>query len=578
MPASNAPSTDRFALRALYETSQMLNTSLDLEFVLNNLLLIAMSKLFVTRGVVLLHDPVKQNYRFAAVKGIRAWEAGDELDLGDPPAENVELRGTAIPPMLAKERLGLLIPITYHDRHIGFLGIGHKVNGQPVAGPELEFIKSLVNISSAAVHNSLMVQELKQANRDLDAKIQELNTLFDLSQEFNATRDRKRLIRLFSFALMGQLLVQRHLFLLRKPGADDDNGANGVHEPMQVVASQGITADTLTDDIIQELSTLGHMVLVRETPAEELRELGTLGLNIIIPLSVRGRTQGVLGLGPKLTGQTYTQEDLEFLYALGNLALTSIQNTYLVEEQIEKERMTQEMRLARDIQQRLLPQDQLGCDTLDVAGYTTPSQDVGGDYFDMCTLENNRLMVAIADVTGKGMPASLLMANIQACLRVLLPLNLYLEEATARINGVIHQNTGFDKFITFFWGIYNAESRTFDYVNAGHDPPMHFAGNGTPQRLETGGLLLGVFGQSNYERGQITLGPGDVVAMFTDGVTEAMNPAHEEYGEERLQAVLEANLDEPAQGILDAVLEDVRTHTNGAPQSDDITMIVLKGL
>lgn len=578
MASSNAPSTDRFALRALYETSQMLNTSLDLAFVLNNLLLIAMSKLFITRGVVLLHEPVRQTYRFAAVKGIRTWKNGDELDLGDPPGDDATLRGDAIPAPLAEARLGLLIPITYQERHIGFLGMGHKVNGEPVAGPELEFIKSLVNISSAAVHNSLMVQELKQANRDLDAKIQELNTLFDLSQEFNATRDRKRLIRLFSFALMGQLLVQRHLFLLRKPGAEDEGVTDGVHEPMQVVASQGIPAGTLTEALIQELSTLGHMVLVKDTPDEDLKGLGILGLDVLIPLTVRGRAQGVLGLGPKLTGQPYTHEDFEFLYALGNLALTSIQNTYLVEEQIEKERMAQEMRLARDIQERLLPQEPLTCDTLDVAGCSIPSQDVGGDYFDMCTLEDRRLMLAIADVTGKGMPASLLMANIQACLRVLLPLNLYLEDATARINGVIHQNTGFDKFITFFWGLFNPETRQFAYVNAGHDPPMHFVGDAAPQRLDTGGLLLGVFSNGTYERGKITIAPDDVVALFTDGVTEAMSPDQEEYGEARLQTVLEAHRTETAQEILDAVLEDVHRHADGAPQSDDITMIILKGL
>ena len=185
-------------------------------------------------------------------------------------------------------------------------------------------------------------------------------------------------------------------------------------------------------------------------------------------------------------------------------------------------------------------------------------------------------MLAVADVTGKGMPASLLMANMQACLRIVLPLDIQLEDATARINDVIHGNTGFDKFITFFWGICDAAGSTFRYVNAGHNPPLHITAEGKMTHLEAGGLLLGIMGGVTYERGEMALKPGDVIAMFTDGVTEAMNPELEEYDDPRLEELLVKVRDKSAQGILDAVLEDVEVFTRGAPQSDDITMIVMK--
>ena len=506
---------ERFDLKALYETSRLLSGSLDLDFVLSNLLLIAMTKAFVTRGVVFLFDPLKEHFQVAAVKGIADWKQNTTIELDYTPSDAI-LTDETIPKTLQDQRIVLVLPIAFQGRHIGLIGLGRKLSGEPFSETEMEFIKTLVNMSSAAVHNSLMVEELRQANHDLDAKIQELNTLFDLSREFNAAQDRQRLVRLFSFALMGQLLVQRHIFLLRRPQATDTTGETAL-ENLRVVATQGLTEDDVTDDLIERLSGLADMVNLNDESAAEWAALKEHGLQILLPLRQGQITQGIVGLGPKLTGKPYEAGDVEFLYALGNLALTSIQNSYLVEEQIEKERLAEEMRLASQIQERLLPQEVPEVSGLDVAAYATPSREVGGDYFDLSMLPNNRFMVAIADVTGKGVPAALLMANIQACLRALLPLDLPLDEATSRINGVIHANTDFDKFITFFWGIYDLEHNCLHFVNAGHDPPIHMTPDGDIKHLEDGGLLLGIFSQADYQKGQTNLAPGDTIALYTDG-------------------------------------------------------------
>lgn len=570
--------TEHLDLRALYEATQLLSSSIDLSFVLNNLLLIAMSKLLVTRGVVLLFDPVEQAYRVAASKGMTGLGEGDLIafePLGNPTA----LSGDDVPDVLKEHRIAHLLPVEYHDRCIGWLGLAHKPTGKPLDDDELAFTEALLSISGSAVQNSLVIEELQQSNKDLDGKIQELNTLFDLSQEFNSTRDRARLVRLLSFALMGQLLVKTHLFLLRKPSGTDAEGQPRLEEPLTVVARQGLkNADNL-DQLMERLSGITEAVapgLAESDGEDEWAILSDFGLQIAIPLRLRGATQGILCLGPKMTGQRYQPSDVEFLYALGNLALTSIQNTYLVEEQIERERMAQEMRLAREIQERLLPSALPECEHLEIAAFATPSREVSGDYYDVVSLDGERLMMAIADVTGKGLPASLLMANMQACLRIVLPMDMKLEEATARINDVIHGNTGFDKFITFFWCICTSDGKALSYVNAGHNPPVHITADGKLTHLDAGGLLLGIMGGMPYERGEIELQPGDVVAIFTDGVTEAMNPEGEEYDDPRLEDVLLKRRDESAQGILDAVLSDVSAFTRGAPQSDDITMMVMK--
>lgn len=570
MPLPRQQQTDRFDLRALYETSRLLSASLDLEFVLNNLLLTTMSKLLVTRGAAMLFDPVENAYRAASIKGLPSLQNTKWHKIGDIPTDRM-LADAEVPEALAQHRIELVLPVAFGHRRIGLIGLGKKATGQPFESRELEFVQSLVNMSSSAVHNSLMVEELKQANRDLDTRIQQLNTLFDLSQEFNATLDRDRLLKILSFALMGQMLVGKYLFLLRHEGPDGGF-------MFETVAAKGVRGE-VNAALAEALLNSKDLVLLQDDEAEtdSWSALKGLGLVLALPLRQHNETGGVLCLGPKMTRQPYSTDDIEFLYALGNLAFVTMQNLHLVEEQIEKERLEKEMRLARTIQEGLLPSSIPRHPGLDVAAMALPSREVGGDYYDVIQLDEYRLLLAIADVTGKGVPAALLMANLQACLHTMVPMDIKLEESTAHMNRVICGNTGYDKFITFFTAIYDRRTNHFEYVNAGHDPPMLVRANGDIEELEKGGLLLGVMKGMPYERGQVTLHPGDLVAMFTDGVTEAMSPENEEYTPERLQKVLLGHHQKPAQEVLDCVQGDICVHTGDITVlSDDRTMIVLK--
>lgn len=567
---TRAQRTERFDLRALYETSQLLSSSLDLEFVLNNLLLTAMSKLLVTRGAALLYDPLEDAYRAAAVKGLAGLQSGDLLHLDDIPTDCILCGPDDVPETLAQLRVELVLPVAFGHRRIGLLGLGKKATGQPFEEAELEFIQSLVNMSSSAVHNSIIVEELRQANHDLDGKIQQLNTLFDLSQEFNATVERDRLVKLFSFALMGQLLVGKHLFVLGR--------RDGSENRFEVVSAKGLRDPNLEPAFIDQLCTLDDLVLLEgDRDATGWEGLTQRGLVLALPLRHQGETGGVLCLGPKMTGQDYQPDEVEFLYSLGNLALVSIQNVDLVEERIEKERLEREISMAREIQERLLPREIPTAKGIEVAVLALPSREVGGDYFDVIELHDNRLLLIIADVTGKGVPAALLMSNIQACTHTMVPMDLTLEEATGHMNRVICDNTGFDKFITAFSGIYHDETGRFDYVNAGHEQPMLVRRNGAIELLDKGGLLLGVLKDMPYEHGTVYLKPGDVIVLFTDGVTEAMGPEGEEYTDARLRACLEAHHHEPAQALIDKIQADIEAFTGPvAVRSDDRTMIVLR--
>lgn len=568
---------ERFDLNALYETSRLLSSSLDLQFVLSNLLFTAMSKLLVTRGAVLLYEPLEGRHRVATARGVRGMKVGDLVDVAIPPAGK-PLLDDHVPRVLHEHDLRLVIPVASGHRDIGLIALGAKATGQSFDIRELQFIQSLVNMSSAAVHNSIVVSELTQANRDLDNKIQQLNTLFELSQEFNAAIDRKRVIKALSFALMGQLLVHRYLFLLRRTSGG--RPLDGEDLEFTAVTYRGMARPEIPLGLAERLCDLRELVLLEQTDQaedESLKVLKDLGIAIVVPILHQGETCGVLCLGPKMTGQGYQADDVEFLYALGNLAFVSIQNSFLVEEQIEKERLEEEMRLARQIQERLLPREIPTVPGVEVASLAIPSRHVGGDYFDVIRLDQNRLLMAVADVTGKGMPASLLMANLQACLHVLEPMDMTIEEAAGQINRVICENTDADKFITFFYGIYNTDDRSFQYVNAGHNPPILLRKDDSVEMLESGGLLLGVMKQAVYERGTISIHQGDLIAMYSDGVTEAANANGEEFGEERLIELLRTNRNASPKRIVDTVNRSIGEFT-GSPGllQDDLTIVVMK--
>ncbi len=573
---SHVQRTERFDLRALYETSRLLSSSLDLDFVLGNLLLTAMSKLLVTRGAILLYDPVESVYRTAVSKGLSGLKKGEVFPLKSASSDRI-LSGSEVPSLLAERKIELAMSIAFGHRDIGLLALGKKATGQPFERQELEFLESLVYISSAAVHNSLMVEDLTQANRDLDSKIQQLGMLFELSQEFNRTVSQEGITKMLSFALMGQMLVGKYVFLLRRStGAKEASGTED--SDFKIVTHKGVNTASLHQSVLRSLCRLSNVVLLPNEEKNPVNDwLYAQGLSLVLPLKQHGETCAILCLGPKLTGLPYQQDDLELLYSLGNMAFVALQNFYLIEEQIEKERLEEEMRLARQIQMRLLPQRIPSFPEVEVATLALPSRQVGGDYFDVVKLEGRRLLLAIADVTGKGVPASLLMANLQACLHVMVPMDLTIEEATSHINRVICENTDHDKFITYFHGIYHAEDGAFHYVNAGHNPPMLLRKNGELELLEKGGLLLGVMKGLPYERGEVFLERGDVLALFTDGVTEAMNADEEEYGEERLEKMLRANQHHPARYILDAIYGDIQVFTGTTSfLSDDLTMIVMK--
>ena len=261
---------------------------------------------------------------------------------------------------------------------------------------------------------------------------------------------------------------------------------------------------------------------------------------------------------------------------MGSLAIISLENKRLFQEALEKQKLEEELDLARDIQKNLFPQILPKINGVEVSAINISSKQVGGDYYDVIPVDENRFFIAIADVSGKGVPASLLMANIQAFLQVISKQKMDIQDATALMNNLITENTSDGRFITFFWGLLDVSTKTFTYVNAGHNPPL-FIRNKKIRKLEKGGIILGVMKTiMPYEAESIKLESRDVLILFTDGISEAMNSAGEEYSDQKLEQKSIDLSEKPASEILSRIKDDVQNFTSGNIQSDDITMIVLK--
>ena len=560
----------------MFEFSTIINSSLELDFILSTVLRTLMGKMLVTRGIVLLKRDGKL-FQVIAAKGVDNSIVGETIEV-EHPLRSIQTAKKLIHgsqqwmDLLNRNQQSLVIPILSQRRIVGYITLGERLTKSPFSALDKKIIHSLVNLSGAAIEKALIIDQVKEANRSLDRKIQELNTLFDLSKEFNIGLDEKRVVRLVTFALLGQIGVQSYAICIRN------------EEELNIIASR-MDGSAALKEILLDLcdltkSSTTHDMLKMKAYRIAAAKLIKMGIAAVVPMHIQQKTNGMILLGERLRGGVYSQADLEFLYSLGNLAIISIENARLFKTALEKQRMEDELNIAREIQQGLLPENLPSIPQFDIAALTISSKEVGGDYYDVITRKQDEYVLAIGDVSGKGTPAALLMANVQAALRALAPLCLSVADTTGQINDLTCANTrGGSRFITFFWGILDAKTLQFRYTNAGHNPPYLLRKNGTMEKLEEGGIILGIFKTTTpYAEASVMLLPGDVLVMYTDGVSEAMNQNNEQFTEERLEAVLKKSTHHTAKDIIQQIQKELENHTQATPQSDDITILVLKAL
>jgi sigma-B regulation protein RsbU (phosphoserine phosphatase) len=338
-------------------------------------------------------------------------------------------------------------------------------------------------------------------------------------------------------------------------------------------------SSTVRDRVIKEKTSL----LVRDARLDEAfadrmsivqQQIRSI---LAVPLQTDDRVIGLIYLDSSHFIKEFTEDDLSLLTVMANVAAIRIEHTRLAEVEHAERLHAKQLEQAAEIQRGLLPVQAPTVSGVDLAGYNAACHTVGGDYYDFLPYPDGRVGLLVGDVAGKGMPAALLMSSLQARVQVLFDDPSNLATLVTRLNRIISSNCPSNRFITFFIGVLDPKTGELTYVNAGHNPPIVAHADGTVEKLEGTGVILGILPMATYQQKVCHLEPGDAVLLFSDGVTEAVRPdADEEFGEERLGQLLAGLRDQNADSIIASINQMVDDFTCGAPPADDITLVVAK--
>lgn len=390
-------------------------------------------------------------------------------------------------------------------------------------------------------------------------------------------------MQLFAFAIVGVLLLRKaadkaRVWIDRKFFRERVESERVLSELGQQVR-RIMDTPTLLETVAGRISSALHVPRVELC----LAPMGATasGVELEIPLEAGGRNLGWLRLGPKRSEEPYSGSDRKLLETVASQTALALENHRLAgevaREAAAREFFNRELEIAREVQERLLPHRKPKVDGIEYEGRCRPAQSVGGDYFEYFMLGDRSLCLAVGDVSGKGIPASLVMASLQSSLRGLVFGGIqHLAELFEKLNELIDEATAKNRFATLWFCRIEPASGLFTYTSAGHNPALLIRSDGSSEWLDVRGLALGLVSQTSYPVGAGRLMPGDVMVVYSDGITEAFNPGGDEYGESRMEELVRRHRQSSAAEILSALFEDVVTFAGTAPQHDDMTAIVVK--
>ena len=432
--------------------------------------------------------------------------------------------------------------------------------------------------SGASEPQPTIVSASQEENRRLRRAVEELSVLNDLARAIGASLNLQDIMQtIIHRSLRAVHAEQGVITLVDQPGGDS----------MKTLVRTMVSSSSHPQYHFNQ-SLLGWMYLNKKPllvadPKQDERFRGvqwdeSVKSLLCVPMMVKSNLIAVLTVYNKREGTQFSEEDQRLLAIIGGQSAQVMENARLYEEEQALHQMKEEVRLASRIQLDLLPKSEPEIPGYDIAGKSIPAQLVGGDYFDFIPSEGGRIAICLGDVSGKGLPASLLMANLQATLRGQTFLNPPAKLCLQRSNRLLYLSTSSEKFVTLFYSILDPVSHVLSFSNAGHDAPMLLRQGGEVQRLQTGGIVLSILEDFPYEEDVVSLQPGDLLVIYTDGITESVNQNQELFGEDRLMATIRSCRDTSAREIIDHIITSARTHAGSVPQADDMTLIAIKRL
>ncbi len=413
--------------------------------------------------------------------------------------------------------------------------------------------------------------------------------LTELSEEVRTMVETKPLLEKVSTKISESLHVPQIALLLKNENGFHPAHALGYETPPSVELNE-------TDKTVEKLKKNEPLTVYQddaeswvneEIETSEKEKLQKLNSQLLLPIGAKNEVSGVISLSPKLSEEPFTPNDLRLLKSVALQTGLALENSRLTEaiaqEAAQKERLNRELEIAREVQERLFPQELPRIEGLDYYGACRPALGVGGDYYDFLELADGKFGIAIGDISGKGIGASLMMASLQASLRG--QTTHFKDDLAAmmkHVNTLLYEASTSNRYATFFYAQYDPKTRKLIFVNAGHNPPVLLRPKNETEfeiiRLEDGGAVVGMLPSMfvNYEQGEIELKTGDLVVGSTDGITEAMNPQEEEWGEDAMIVELKNVYEKSSEEILNYIVKKADEFANGAKQHDDMTLVVVK--
>jgi sigma-B regulation protein RsbU (phosphoserine phosphatase) len=334
-------------------------------------------------------------------------------------------------------------------------------------------------------------------------------------------------------------------------------------------------------NVMDEVVIRGKSVLTSDAQHDPRFASGTVVLQgirsvLAVPLGVSEKVFGIIYADSPIADGRFTEDHLKVLTTLASVAAIRVENARLAEARLQQERLERELQLAMEIQQRFQPTAPPVVPGYELQGISFPCYEIGGDYYDFIQREDGRLVIALGDVSGKGTAAALLMSSLHASVHAQAGSHDTLSETISAVNRYLADNIPSNRFVTLFYAELDPASGALSFLNAGHNPPLIVHAAGTVEQLASGGLPLGIRRNAEYREGRTQMQMGDVLVIYSDGVTEAASPSGEEFGATRLYEVVSRNIDASAAGVRDRIESALTKFSQGTQAADDITLVIVK--
>jgi len=409
-------------------------------------------------------------------------------------------------------------------------------------------------------------------------RLRELSALYDVASALAGERELASVLETATHTVAKVLAVRAVVIrLLRTRAGQPELYAESVYGITQDLADKGKTlvnkSELTRKALAGEMVTIADMTTdPRSYYPEDCRREGVVSM-LSTGLMVQGKGIGTIQLFTA-EPRTFTGFEEDLLRAIAQLVATAIRSAQLIDEQSRSRAILRQVKLARDVQRRMLPQYEPQLPGYDIAGAYVPSYDLGGDFYDYINLDGS-LGIAMGDVVGKGVAASLLMAHVRASLRAYAHGVYDLDQVMARVNHALTRDTRDNEFATLWYGTLEPENHRLTYCNAGHEPGLLLRNNEII-RLDTGGMVVGILSPTDYDKGIIDLAPGDTLLLHSDGLPDAMDEDDQRFGKDRVEQLLRDTQGKTAKQAVDDIREAVARHQGARRAADDLTLVVVK--